>query len=406
MNEPKVSPTVTFPKSTLLPQEERLEVSKDKKKLTISVIKEASLYESRVALAPHAVELLVSDGHTVWVEKDAGLEAHFSDLEYSEAGGEIVEDRQKLFSADILIKVAPPTMEEISWMTGNQTLFSSLMLTSCEHHYIAALQEKKITAIAYEYLRDKENRVYVITESMSQISGSTAILIAAEYLSNANQGKGEMLGGIAGVSPTDVVVLGACTAGEFAVRTAMGLGATVKVFDSSIQRLRQLQEKIGQRIFTSIIQPRVVNKALKTADVVIGALPFDDNPRFMVTIDSIMQMKPFSVIVDIAIDHGGCFETSEPTTLDSPIYRKFNIIHYCVPNIPSRVARTASYALSNILGPLMLEISEAGGIKKTISDNSGFRNGIYLYNGILTKENIGRKLGIASRDIDLLLAAL
>ncbi|HON18601.1 MAG TPA: alanine dehydrogenase [Salinivirgaceae bacterium] len=405
MEEPKTGQTLTFAKSGLMPQEEVLEVSKDKKKLTISVIKESLKHENRVALAPHAIELLASDGHIVWVEKEAGINAHFTDLEYSEAGGEIIEDRKQLFSADIIIKVAPPNLEEISWMRGNQTLISSLMLSSCEYEYITALQDKRITAVAFEFLKDNTNRVYPVTESMSEISGSTAILIAAEYLSNANLGKGEMLGGIAGVSPTDVVVLGAATAGEYAVRTALGLGATVKVFDTSIERLRKLQHKIGQRFFTSIIQPRVVNKALKTADVVIGALPFEDHPRFMVSIDSVMQMKAYSVIVDIAIDYGGCFETSEPTTLDSPIFRKFNIVHYCVPNIPSRVSRTASYALSNIFGPLLLDIADAGGVEKIIVENPGFRHGVYIFNGILTKESIGRRLGLPSRDIDLLMAA-
>jgi alanine dehydrogenase len=396
---------VSFAKSVLLPQEEMLEVSRAKRQLTIAVPRECDKHENRVALAPHAVELLVNHGHTVLVQNDAGMSANFLDLEYAEAGGTLVEESKELFMADIIIKVAPPTLEEISWMKGNQILISSLLIGTQEPCYITALQEKKITAIAYEYLRDPENKNCPITESMSEISGSASILIAAEYLSNANRGKGEMLGGIAGVSPTDVVVLGASTAGECAARTALGLGAVVKVFDHSISKLRELQYKLGQQVFTSIIQPRVLHKALKTADVVIGALPFIDGSRYMVSLDSVMQMKPNSVIVDIGMDHGGCFESSEVTTLDVPTFKKFNIVHYCVPNVPSRVSRTASYALSNIFGPLLIEIAEMGGLQQIVNENLGFRNGIYMYNGILTKESIGRKFGISSRDIDLLLAA-
>ena len=401
----KTRQAVTFAKSVLLPQEEMLEVSRTQKKLRIAVLKEIDCHENRVSLAPHAVELLVNNGHTVMIQNLAGASANFLDIEYSEAGGTFVENSSELYQADIIIKVAPPTLEEISWMRGNQILISSLLIGSQDPTYITALQEKKITAIAYEYLKDKENRIFPVTESMSEISGSASILIAAEYLSNANRGKGEMLGGIAGVSPTDVVVLGASTAGECAARTALGLGATVKVFDTSTTKLGELHYKLGQQVFTSIIQPRVVHKALKTADVVIGALPFAEGKRYMVSLDSVMQMKPNSVIVDIGMDHGGCFESSEPTTLEMPTYRKFNVVHYCVPNIPSRVSRTASYALSNIFGPLLIDIAESGGLQQIMNENIGFRNGIYMYNGILTKESIGRKFGISSRDIDLLLAA-
>ena len=396
---------LNFAKSVLLPKEEMLEVSPSHRSLTIAVLKEIDPDENRVAMAPHAVELLVNNGHKVFVERNAGSTANFLDVDYSEAGGVFVEDAKELYQADIIIKVAPPTLQEISWMKGSQVLISSLLVGSQEPAYMVALQEKKITAIAFEYLRDSLNRYSPVTESMSEISGSASILIAAEYLSNSNHGKGEMLGGIAGVSPSDIVVLGASTAGECAARTALGLGATVKVFDSSIEKLGELHYKLGQQVFTSILQPRVVHKALKTADVVIGALSYVEGHRYMVCLDSIMQMKPNSVIVDLGMDHGGCFESSEPTTLNNPTFKKFNIVHYCVPNIPSRVSRTASYALSNIFGPLLIEIGESGGLQQLINENIGVRNGIYMYNGILTKEAIGKKFGITSRDIDLLMAA-
>jgi alanine dehydrogenase len=401
----KFSSKVSFEKNALMPQEEKLEQRKKEKKFIIGVPKESSINENRVSLAPHAVELLVNHNHRVLVEAGAGERANFSDRQYSEHGGEIVKTNKEVLQADIIIKVAPLTKSEIKLLKGKQLIISSLQISTQEAQYFKDLQKKKVTALAFEFIKNANDNVFPVIESMSEISGSTSILIAAEYLSNVNNGKGEMLGGISGVSPTDVVVLGATTAGEFAVRTALGLGASVKVFDTSITKLRQLQRDLGQQVSTSIIQPRVVKKALKTADVVIGALPMEEEVPFLVSEEAVMNMKPNSVIIDIGIDHGGCFETSEVCTHEKPTYKKFNVVHYCVPNIPSRVARTASYALSNIFGPLLLEIGENGSLNQLIRENKGIRHGVYLFNGILTKERIGRRFDISSRDIDLLMAA-
>lgn len=401
----KMSNPISFDKEMLMPQEEKLEQKNKGRKLVIGVPRESFSHENRVALAPHAVELLVEHGHTVYVETNAGAAANFSDHEYSEMGGRIMTKAEEIFQADIIIKVAPLSISEIEHLRGQQIIISALQIATQNVEYIRALQRKKITAIAYEFLRDSLNERHPIIESMSEISGSTAILIAAEYLSNVNNGKGEMLGGITGISPTDVVVLGATTAGEFAARTAMGLGATVKVFDRSMARLRQLQVNLGSPVFTSVIQPRVVKKALKTADVVIGALTMDEKRPYIVDEESIMVMKPNSVIIDIGIDHGGCFESSRVMTHENPTYKKFNVIHYCVPNIPSRVARTASYALSNIFGPILLQIGEGSQIKNILKQDAGIRSGLYLFEGILVKEGIGQRFGISSRDLDLLMAA-
>jgi alanine dehydrogenase len=401
----KFSSKVSFEKNALMPQEEKLEQKRKEKKFIIGVPKESSANENRVSLAPHAIELLVKHNHRVLVETGAGDRANFSDQQYSEHGGEIVKSNKEVFQADIIIKVAPLTKEEVKFLKGKQIIISALQISTQEAAYFKDLQKKKVTALAFEFLKSPTENVFPVIESMSEISGSTSILIAAEYLSNVNNGKGEMLGGISGVSPTDVVVLGATTAGEFAVRTALGLGASVKVFDTSITKLRQLQRDLGQQVSTSIIQPRVVKKALKTADVVIGALPMEEEVPFLVSEEAIMTMKPNSVIIDIGIDHGGCFETSEIRTHENPTFKKFNVVHYCVPNIPSRVARTASYALSNIFGPLLLKIGESGNLNNLIREDKGIRHGVYLFNGILTKERIGRKFDISSRDIDLLMAA-
>lgn len=395
-----------FKKENLFPLEEMLEIGNRKKKLRIGIPKESLADENRVAMAPHAVELLVNNGHEVLVETDAGLRANFTDIMYSEVGGQIVQNATEIFLCDVIAKVASLIDSEIALLKGKQVLFSSFQIGTQSKAYVEKLQKKKITCVGYEYYMDRERELFPIVQSMSEISGTTSILIAAEYLSNANNGKGEMLGGISGISPSDIVILGADTAGEFAARTALGLGATVKVFDCSVHKLRSLQERLGARIYTSILQPRILAKALRYADVVIGAIsPEKERQAFVVSEDSIRQMKPYSVVVDLQIDHGGCFETSKVTSFKNPVYQKHGTIHYCVPNIPSRVARTASYALSNILGQLLIEMGDRGGINQLIHQHNGLRTGVYLYNGILTKESIGSKFNMPSQDINLLLAA-
>ncbi|MBI9069849.1 MAG: alanine dehydrogenase [Salinivirgaceae bacterium] len=393
-------------KGGFMPQEEKLEIGRKKKNLRIAIAKESAFDENRVALAPHAVELLVNNGHDVIVEKGAGESANFSDLLYSEVGGLIVDDKNEIFASDVIVKVAPLSEKEIDQLKGNQIVLSFFQIGTQKREYVEKLLKKKITALAYEYYTDRKEMGMPIVQSMMEISGSASILIAAEYLSNANSGKGEMLGGISGISPTEIVILGAGTAGEFATRTALGLGASVKVFDCSVSRLRELQERLGSRIYTSIIQPRIISKALKTADVVIGAIPLEDEKQsYVVSEEAIKKMKTFSVIIDLRIDHGGCFETSELTCFEKPIFRKHGVVHYCVPNIPSRVARTASYALSNILGQVLLELGDSGGLIQLLKQHKGFSKGIYSYNGVLTKESIAKKFGLPFQDINLLISA-
>lgn len=404
-NYNNISKRISMEKVGLLPREEMLEVRKKRKKFVIGVPKENIVFENRVALAPHAVELLVNNGHEILIQKDAGKAANFKDVDYSEVGGRIVKSVNDIFESDIIMKVAPLTCNEIDQIKGRQIIISALQISTQGDEYLKKLRKKKVTALAYEFIRDK-NKAYPIVRSMSEIAGSTSILIAAEYLSNVNNGKGEMLGGISGISPTEVVILGAGTAGEFATRTALGLGALVKVFDTDVYRLRRLQNNLGTRIFTSILQPRVLLKAMKTADVVIGAIHMEENiPQFLVTEDAVRVMKPMSVIVDISIDHGGCFETSNITNHKQAVFTKHNVLHYCVPNIPSRVARTASYALSNIFGQILLQIGEAGGIIQLLREDQGVRHGVYVFEGILTKEHIGDKFDMPFQDIDLLMAA-
>lgn len=388
---------------SLLPQEEMLAIGKRKGRLTIGIPKETTYQECRVALNPEAVQLLVSNGHDMIIESGAGKHSRYSDVDYSEAGAEIVHGPEKVFQSNIILKVAPPTSAEIEMMQGNQTLISALQLTIHPKETLVKLMRKKITAIAWDYIQD-EHAIFPVVRAMGEIAGNTSVLIAAELLSDFKNGKGIMMGGVAGVQPSEVVILGAGTVGEYACRTALGLGASVKVFDNSISKLRRMHNDIGTRVYTSVIQPKLLGKAIQRADVVIGAIraPYGRTPC-IVTEEMVKSMKPGSVIVDVSIDQGGCFATSEITNHDKPTYVKHDIIHYCVPNIASRVSRTASIALSNIFSPIILEMGEVGGCKSLVLKDPGFRSGVYVYQGQLTSQILGKVFDLPYKNIEWLL---
>ena len=387
------------------PQESMLEVKNKKHKLYIGIPKEISFQENRVPLTPLSVALLINNGHDVMLENNAGQAANFSDKDYSEQGAQIVYDTKKLYEADIIIKIAPPTPEEIELMKPGQVLISALQLSTFKAECLHALLNKKITALCFEHLRDEGGSLSVV-RAMSEIVGATSILIAAEYLSNIFEGKGLMLGGITGVPPTEIVILGAGTVGEYAARTALSLGAEVKVFDPSIYKLRRLQNNIGSRVFTSVVQPIVLEKAITSCDVAIGAMRAEDGRSpCLVSEATVSRMKPNSVIIDVSIDQGGCFETSRVTNHTHPVFRKYDVIHYCVPNIASRVARTATYALTNIFTPILLDIGEHGSLKNMIWQKSGMREAVYVYKGHLTNKHMGERFSIPTKDLDLLIVS-
>ena len=316
-----------------------------------------------------------------------------------------IVDSADVYNADIILKIAPLTVKEIGHLRENQIVISSLHQNNYTEEYIRGLIQKRTSAISYENIKD-QYECYPVVRSMSEIAGNTAVLIAAEYLSNVNHGKGVMLGGITGITPAEVVILGAGTAAESAARAALGLGAFVKVMDSSIHKMERLQNHLGMKLHTSVLHPQVLSKALKSADVVIGAIHFTDwNYQYVVTEEMVSKMKKGSVIVDISIDQGGCFETSETRDHGNPVFTKHDVVHYCVPNIPSRVARTASIALSNVIGPILIDIAHSGGLMPMLKNDLGIRHGVYMYNGILTSHAIGNQLGIPSQDINLLMAA-
>ncbi len=394
-----------FPdKGNLQPEECLLHEIKNNQRLVFGIPKENQAIETRLPLTPEAVAILVEEGHEVLLETGAGLGMNYTDLRYTESGATIVETAEDAFSADIIFKIAPPTPEEVALMNDKAAIFSLLQLSLLSKDSIKLMMKKKIMAVSYELIKDHQ-RNFPVMSSISEIEGSTAISIAAQYMSNENGGKGLLLGGIAGVSATEVMILGAGIAGSAAARTALALGAQVKIFDHDINKLRKLQQQLGQHVFTSVIHPRVLFKALASADAVIGTLRYiNGSERFMVSEDLVRTMKKGAVVIDLSVDQGGCFETSECRTINNPVYERCGVIHYCVPNVSSRVGRTASMALSNIFAPMALKIAAAGNVRQTASEDSGFRNGVYLYNGILVNRLIGSHFNLPSNDIGLLMA--
>ena len=390
-----------FTKEQLIPQEETLELHKKKGDLFIGIPKETAFQEKRVCLTPDAVSALVNNGHRVLIESGAGEGANFSDKNFSEAGAEITKDTAKVYGCPIILKVEPPTLEQIKLINPQTILISALQLKTQDRKYFEAIATKRITAIAFEFIRD-EDGAYPAVRSLSEIAGTASVLIASELLSNVNDGNGLLMGNICGVPPTEVVILGAGTVGEFAARSAVGLGANVKVFDNSISKLRRLQNNTGQTVYTSTLQPKNLIKALKRCDVAIGAVRGKNRSPIIVTESMVENMKTGAVIIDVSIDMGGCFETSEVTNHNKPTFVKHGVTHYCVPNIPARYSRSASISISNIFTPYLLQIAEDGGLENSIRIDKGLKNGLYFYHCILTSRLIGEWFDLKYSDINLL----
>ena len=404
MNQRSSGKISTLAKKQLLPLEELYKQHPRNIKLTIGIPDNSASIEYCVPITPQAVELFVNNGHDVFIQSGAGENAHYSDKAYSEAGGVICKSAGEVFQCDILIKMSPFTSEETDMMRGNQLILSPLYITFQTQESIRQLMRKKVTAVAFEYMKDEEG-IHPVERIFSEIMGNTAMIVASEYLSTATKGKGVMLGSVTGISPTEVVIIGSGTAAECAARTALALGATVKVFDDSISKLMNFQARLGRQVFTSVLYPKALRKALRTAEVVIGALCMNEVPQMIVTDDMVEGMKENSVIIDLNIIQGGCIETSRITNLKKPTFVEHGVIHYCVPNITSRVSRTSSIAISNILTPVLLDIGQSGGVNQYVKHNPGFCEGIYVFNGILTNKDISNLLNIPVTDINLLLAA-
>ncbi len=391
-----------FTKDQLIPQEERLEIQRSKQDLFIGIPKEDQQVEKRICLTPDAVAALTSNGHRIIVEKGAGLGSSFPDKEYLDAGAELTADTKKVFSCPTILKVAPPSLEEIELIKPQTVLISALQLKTRDKVYFEKLAAKKITALAFEFIEDDEGNC-VATTALSEISGVASILIASELLSSGNNRTGQLFGNITGVPPVEVVIMGAGIVGEFAIRTALGLGANVKVFDNSISNLRKVKNNVSQTIFTSTLQPKYLSKALRRCDVVIAALAGKNRAPVVVSQTMVENMKHGAVIIDVSIDMGGCFETSELTTHENPTFVKYGVTHYCVPNLPSRYSKTASISLSNIFTPYILNIADDGGIEHSIRMDKGLKKGIYMYHGINTNKSVGEWYDLPCSDVNLLI---
>jgi len=391
-----------FSKDELIPQEEKLEVKKQKGQLFIGLPKETREGEKRICLTPDAVGDMTQNGHRIVVETGAGEGTNFTDQNYSDAGAKIVYGPKEVFSCNIVLKVNPPNLTEISYIKPQSILISALQLKTQSKKYFEALAKKRITAIAFDYIKDQEG-MYPLVRSLSEITGISSVLIAAEHMSTQNNGNGLLLGNIGGVPPAEVVILGAGAVGEFAAKSAIGLGASVKVFDNSISKLRKLQQVLNNTIFTSTVQPRTLRKALMRCDVVIGAIKGKMRAPIIITEEMVKIMKSGAVIVDVSIDRGGCVETSEVTSHSDPVVKKHGVIHYGVPNIPSRYARTATISISNFFRPFLIDIAEEGGFEQAFRNDRILKGSLYFYHGILTKKMVAEWFGLPCRDINLLI---
>jgi len=402
MSQQKPVISTSFSYETL---EETLDIKPKGVPLHIGIPREVAFQENRIALTPDAVGVLVSNGHEVVIEHNAGEASHYRDRDYSEAGAHIVSDKAEVFKAPILVKSAPVIEEDLPFLQLNQIVISPIHLSAMKAELLQKMMDKRITGISFENLKD-DSGTYPIVRSMSEIAGSAVMLVAGQYLSSANHGKGVLLGGISGIPPTKVIILGAGIVGEFAARAALALGASVKVFDNSVYRLKRLQNNIGQRMWTSVMEPRILAKQIKTCEIAVGALSSQSGRTpVVVTEEMVSNMRPGSVIIDVSIDRGGCFETSEITTHEHPVFTKYGVIHYCVPNIPSGFARTASHAISNVLMPLLLEAGEEGGFENLVWHKIHLRSGIYLFKGALTNFHLSQRFDLKYTDLNLLIAS-
>lgn len=398
--KPKISGSFSY--ETL---EETLDIKSKNADLFIGIPKETAFQENRIGLIPDAVGVLVANGHDVWVESKAGAGSGYSDQEYADAGAKIKYNKKEVFDCDILVKSAPVVDEDLPLLKHNHIIISPIHLSVMKSHILEYMMEKKITGVSFENLKD-DSGTYPIVRSMSEIAGSAAMLIAGRYLGNASGGKGILLGGISGIPPTKVIILGAGVVGEFAARAALAVGSSVKVFDNSVYRLKRLQDTMGHRVWTSVMEPKILAKQLKTCEVAIGAFGSQNGRTpLMVTEDMVANMRAGSVIIDVSIDRGGCFETSEITTHEKPTFIKHGVIHYCVPNIPSGYSRTASHAVSNVLMPLLLDVADAGGLDDYAWNNFNIRTGIYMFKGALTNFHLSERFHLKFTDLNLLIAS-
>ncbi len=387
-----------FTEQDLVPQEEKLEIVKKGKQFSIGIPKETCLTERRTCITPDAVQVLTAHGHKIIIEKGAGEGSFYSDLQYAESGAQMTDDPAEAFGQDLVLKINPPTEEEIQLLKPNTYLVSALQISLRDADYFKQLAERKVNAIAFEFIADDYKQLALV-RLIGEIAGNISVLYAAELLALSN---GMMLGGITGVRPAEVVVLGAGIVGEFATKAALGLVASVRVFDNSLSKLRRLHVMVDGGVPTSIIDPKELAKSLKRADVVIGALSKLTHVP-VVTDEMVASMKKGSVIIDVTIDNSKMIETSELTDMENPYVIKHGVIHCGLPNLTSKMPRTTTKAISNFFLSYLLNYDEEGGFENMLVRNNEMKQSLYMYKGRHTKKILCDRFNLTYHDINLLI---
>ncbi|MDF0675323.1 MAG: alanine dehydrogenase [Nitrospira sp.] len=361
--------------------------------MVIGVPKEIKDHEYRVSLTPEGAATLCQMGHEVWLEPSAGQGSGFSDDEYRKAGATIANSKSEVFKkADLILKVKEPLLCECHLFRPGQVLFTYLHLAALPD-VTKALLSSKITAIAYETTESKDGSLPIL-KPMSEIAGRMSVQIGARYLETIHGGRGVLLGGVPGVDPGKVVVLGAGVVGSSAIRIAVGMGAQVRVINLDVERLRYLDDQYQGRIITCAVSSATIEEAVCSADLVIGAvlIPGAKAPK-VVSRSLVSRMKPGSVIVDVSVDQGGCVETTRPTTHSEPVYVVDRVVHYCVANMPGIVPRTSTYALTNATLPYLLRLASEG-IEHAIHADPGLAKGVNLKDGKVTHRAVAEAHGL------------
>ncbi len=367
--------------------------------MRIGIPKENIFEEKRVALAPAGVDALIRAGHTVYIQSGAGEGSNLSDEDYSQTGAVIVYSQEEVYRrAELIAKVSPLTDDETELLQENQILFSFLHLAVSTKTTIEKLLQKNVTAIGYELIENETG--LPVLHSMSEIAGQLSIQIAERYLeSYVKGGRGILLGGITGVAPAAVVILGAGVVGTTAARAALGRGAQVIVIDKDLNRLRRIDSAFRQKITTVMANPYTISRGVKFADVLIGAVLIKgEKTPHLVTEEMVKNMKNGSVIIDVSIDQGGCIETSHVTTISDPIYSTHNVIHYCVPNMPALVSKTASYGLNNASLGYIQNIAD-NGLANALLGDDGLSKGVCTYQGSCSNEAIANIFNLEYRKL-------
>ena len=388
--------------STFEVQPEQQPVFQGATKLNIGVLKEKSKDEKRVALTPQDVELIASSGYNVFVEKGAGIGANYSDLDYSEVGAKIIEkDEEVLKKSDIICKITPLDNREINLCSSNSTIISAINMSSITRKTLINMQKKNLTALAYEFFSDTSG-FNPFLHSIGEIIGTSAIMIASEMLTSTNGGRGIMFGGITGLPPTNIIILGTDIAAEYALRIAMSLGANVKVFDNSLHNLIRFRNIFGQNLYTSPLNYANLRKEFESADVVINSIVRKKNMDFIITDSLVRSMKKGAIIIDLKVDQRSIVETSRVTSFDSPTYVYSDVTHYCVPNLASRVANSSSIVISNLLSNFVLEILHQGSIIPFLQYQSSIKNATYMFKGVVTNRIVAETFDLKFTDLNFI----